>query len=124
VSGGFSYDREPCDLVGNSAQGLTLDSKVASVYAQVTHRLAPNLFGNLNGQYQHNTYSGGAYNGEVEQFYTFGANLQYRFNNYFSSQIGYNYDRLDSGISTPASGGIGSRSFDRNRVYVGVTASY
>jgi hypothetical protein len=42
--------------------------------------------------------------------------FEYRFTQYFSAHAGYNYDRLESKD-------IG-RTFDRNRVYVGVTATY
>ncbi len=119
AAAGFTYDREPTDLVGVQGSGLTLDSETAAVFATLNHRLMPNFYGNLNGQYQHSTYNGGAYNNQVDEFYTFGANLEYRFSNYVASQVGYNYDRLDSAIT----GGSG-RSFDRNRVYIGVTASY
>jgi hypothetical protein len=49
-------------------------------------------------------------------FFLFGADLEYRFNEHFSTHAGYNYDRLDSDV--------GGRSFTRNRVYIGVTASY
>jgi hypothetical protein len=46
-----------------------------------------------------------------------GLNLAYRFNQYFSTEVGYNYDRL---VTSSAING----TFDRNRVYIGVTASY
>jgi len=45
-----------------------------------------------------------------------GLNLEYRFNPHLSAEAGYNYDRLDSDLQT--------RGFDRNRVYIGVKASY
>jgi hypothetical protein len=49
-------------------------------------------------------------------FYLLGLNLEYRFNSNFSADVGYNYDRLESDL--------GGRSFDRNRVYLGITATY
>jgi len=48
--------------------------------------------------------------------YSAGANLTYLINKYFSADAGYNYDRLRSDI--PGAG------YERNRFYVGVTATY
>jgi outer membrane scaffolding protein for murein synthesis (MipA/OmpV family) len=43
-------------------------------------------------------------------------NLEYRFNPNWSTEVGYNFDRLDSDLR--------DRSFTRNRVYAGVRATY
>jgi hypothetical protein len=118
VEGGFTHDRAPTDLVGNGSNGITMDSETSAVYATINHRLAPNVYGNLTGQFQNSDYNGGEFNGTTERFYTFGASLEYRVNNYFSTQVGYNFDRLESDV--PAL----SRTFDRNRVFLGFTASY
>jgi hypothetical protein len=45
-----------------------------------------------------------------------GLNLQYRFTPNFSAEVGYNYDDLHSDLP--------GRTYDRNRIYVGVTGSY
>jgi len=42
--------------------------------------------------------------------------LQYRINQYWSTDLGYNFDHLDSDVV--------HTSFTRNRVYAGVTASF
>jgi hypothetical protein len=116
VEGGFTHDRAATDLVGNGISGLTLDSETSCLFLSVRNRLAPNLYGSLTGDFQNSAYNGGEFNSVSEQFYTFGANLEYRVSNYLATQLGYNYDRLESEIA--------GRSFDRNRVYLGVTASY
>jgi hypothetical protein len=119
VEAGFTHDREATDLVGNggaNGTSLTMDSETSALYATVNHRLFPNIYGSLTGQFQDSEYSGGQYNSETDRFYTMGANLEYRVSNYLSTQLGYNYDRLESDIR--------DRSFDRNRVYLGFTASY
>jgi hypothetical protein len=54
--------------------------------------------------------------GDVDNYYGFGANLTYQINQYWSTEGGYNFDRLDS--DQPV------RSFSRNRVYVGVRATF
>jgi hypothetical protein len=45
----------------------------------------------------------------------FGADAEYRFNQYLSAHVGYSYDNLGSELG---------RHFDRNRVYFGITATY
>jgi hypothetical protein len=118
VEGGFTHDRAATDLVGNGlgTGNLTLDSETSALYATVNHRLMPNLYGSLTGQYQNSEYNGGQLANQTDNFYTMGVNLEYRVCNYLSTQLGYNYDRLESDIP--------NRSFDRNRVYLGFTASY
>ncbi len=118
---GFSYDRNPTDVVGlmgmgNNTASVTVDSAAAVVYANIVHRIMPNLFASVMGQFQNSLYNGGEYNGQSEQYYLAGVDLEYRFNQYFSAHTGYNYDRLVSNLN--------DRGFDRNRVYIGVTASY
>jgi len=73
------------------------------------------LYGSVVGQFQNSTLDGGPLNNISERYYLLGLNIEYRFNLHLSTHVGYNYDKLDSDAN---------RSFDRNRVYVGVTASY
>jgi len=118
VRGGVAYDRNASDLVGTGGAGnLVLDAESVVVFASVNHRFDPRLFGSLIAQFQNSTYNGGFADSENEQYYLVGLDLEYKFNAYFSGHIGYNYDRLDS----PSALG---RKFDRNRVYIGLTASY
>lgn len=117
IEAGFSYDRSPTDVVGLSSGGsFALDAEAAVFYANLRHRLLPMLYGSLMGQFQNNIYNGGAFNNETDQYYLLGLELEYRFTPNFSAHLGYDYDKLDSSIN--------GRAFDRNRVYIGVTASY
>ena len=68
------------------------------------------------GQYQRSTFNNGALDGEVENFLLLGLNFEYRFNPNWATELGYNFDRLDSDVTF--------RTFTRNRVYVGVRATY
>jgi hypothetical protein len=98
---------------------LTLDQESAVVYGNIDHRIVPRLYGNLNAQFQNSVFNGGAYDGKSEQYYIVGVGLQYRFDPlgdfHLSADAGYNYVKVDSDIG---------RGYDRNRVYIGVTASY
>jgi hypothetical protein len=114
---GFVYDYTPSDLFSaNSAGDLTLNAQSATVFASLNHRITPKLYGNILAQYQNSTYYGGTYDSEADNYYLVGLSLQYRFTPNFSAEVGYNYDDLHSDIA--------NRSYDRNRVYVGVTGSY
>ena len=118
VMGGFSYDRNATDVVGaGGANTLTVDAESAVVFLTVNHAITPNFFGTLLGQFQNSKYHGGTFNNSDEQYYLLGLDFEYRFNPYFSAHVGYNYDRLESNS-------LLNRTFDRNRVYIGVTATY
>jgi len=118
VSGGVSYERSATDLIGFNGASFTTDADTAAVYLAINHKIASKLYGNLTGQFQYNTYNSGSFGDQDEQYYLLGANLEYRFNQYFSANAGYNYDRLESGLKNF------DRSYDRNRVYIGFTARY
>jgi len=86
VEGGFSYDRNATDVVGAGLPNTTtVDAESAVVYASVNHAFTPHLIGSLLGQFQNSHYHGGTYNNEDEQYYLLGLNLEYRFNQYFST---------------------------------------
>jgi Putative beta-barrel porin 2 len=112
---GFSYDRNATDIATLLGDSLTLDQESAVLYANVKHRILPKVYGSLMGQFQDSTFNGGSVDGKSERFYLVGLDLQYQFNQNLSADIGYNYDKLDSDLG---------RSFDRNRVYIGLTAKY
>jgi hypothetical protein len=116
VTFGSSYNRNPTDVIGlGGNNNITLDAESQVVFLNVHHRITPNLFGTLLGQFQNSKYYGGTYDDKKEQFYVLGVDMEYRFNQYLSSHVGYNYDNLGSEIG---------RHYDRNRVYLGVTATY
>ena len=93
----------------------TLDKEATLVYAQLTHKVGK-LTGSLLAQYQKGEFNGGALDGQSEDFFLAGANLSYEINQFLSADIGYNFDRLDSDLL--------NRDYSRNRVYIGIRASY
>lgn len=94
----------------------SLDSEILTMYASVTHQFTAKLKGSLIGQYQLSSFNQGPYDGENDNYYGVGANLGYQFNQYFGADLGYNYDQIDSDVD--------GRGYSRNRVYLGVRASY
>lgn len=116
---GVTHSRSASDLIGTATGAdYVHDSESTAVYGSVTHRIMPRLYGSLLGTFQYSTFNGGGsqFDDQSDKFYLLGLNLEYRFNQHFSAHTGYNYDRLDSEIP--------GRDFSRNRVYVGVTATY
>jgi hypothetical protein len=112
---GFSYDRTATDIIAPFGSSLTLDQEAAVLFANINHRLFPKVYGTLTAQVQDATFNGGTFNNKSEQYYLIGLNFQYRINPNLSTDIGYNYDKVQSDIG---------RTYDRNRVYIGLTASY
>ena len=121
VEAGIVHQRSATDAMGlgvPSASGdFVHDASSTTAYASIRHRIMPNLYGSLMGTIQNSEFNGGTgFDGQSDMFYLLGLNFEYRFNPHLSAHVGYNYDRLDSDL--------GSRSFTRNRAYVGVTAAY
>jgi long-subunit fatty acid transport protein len=118
LQAGLSYDYSSSSVFSvNNAGDLTLNAQSTSVFASLNHRILPKLYGSIVAQFQNSTYYGGTVDGEAQQYYLIGLNLQYRFTPNFSADVGYNYDNVQSGVSL-------QQGYDRNRVYVGVTGSY
>lgn len=115
---GFTHDVNATDLSITPTSGhFTADEESSTVYGSLNHRILPKLYGSLLAQFQDSQLNGGSLNNQTEDYYTLGANLEYRFTPNFSTHVGYNYDNLQSVSEV-------SRTYTRNRVYIGVTASY
>ncbi len=107
-----------------ATDGAALDQENTTVYGSVSYRVLPPLIASLLGQYQFNTFEKGqpsqvagvTFKDKSENFWLVGLNLTYEINRFLAAEAGYNYDRLDSDV--------GFRSFTRNRVYVGLRATY
>jgi hypothetical protein len=117
VQFGAKHERQATDIIGNTLAGLTLDQEATSIYASLSHQITAKLTGSLLGQYQHSTFESGDpfVDGASEDFFIAGVNLAYRINPNFLAEAGYNYDKLNSDFP---------RSFTRNRVYIGIRATY
>jgi hypothetical protein len=116
VTAGFSYDLNATDAFSVQGDSITQNEESAVFYASVNHRITPKLFGSILFTFQDSTFNGGSLDGEAERYYLVGLNLKYHFTPHFSAEAGYNYDLVDSDVPL--------RGYDRNRVYIGVTAAY
>jgi hypothetical protein len=118
---GLSHDRSATDAISTQGGSVTSDQEATTVYGSITQRLLPDLFGTLMGQFQNSTFNGGQFDSQSEQYYLLSAALEYHINRHISTSVSYHYDRLES--SDLAHLGV-SRTFDRNRFYVGATITY
>lgn len=95
----------------------TLDAESTAVYGQWSHKLTPQMTASLLGQFQSSAFNRGLDNNKAENLLMAGVNLSYEvIKNRLSTEVGYNFDRLDSDLT--------GRSYSRNRCYIGIRASY
>lgn len=121
---GVKHERNRHDLAYDHAvvanlNDPILDQEQTVVYASVNHQLTAKLNASLVGHYLNGTYEGGGHvDGKNDEYWAFGLSLDYAINPYLAAEAGYNFDDYESGVSPQF------RSYDRNRVYVGLRASY
>jgi hypothetical protein len=106
-------------FVGNTPN---LDAESTSVYGSVSHRIFGGLIATALASYQHSTYDLDQGDEFSDDYFLFGINLTYEINKFFAVEAGYNFDYLDSELDDGSAQDF--RSFDRNRVYVGVRGTY
>jgi len=114
---GFTQDQNATDISQvDSGGNLTESQESSTLYMDINHHITQKLLGSVVMNYSYSTYISGGSGYGADTDFSLGLNLNYMINNHFSCEAGYNYDNLDSGIS--------NRGYDRNRVYLGVTANY
>jgi len=99
-----------------------LDAESTGVYGSVSHRFMGSFVASAIAQYQHSSYGDATAVDTSEDYFSAGLNLTYEINKFLSTEIGYNYDRLSSDVSSVAANQ--NRSFTRNRVYIGIRGTY
>jgi hypothetical protein len=114
---GLTHTRNATDQVAENAAGkLTLDQESTLVYGSINHQLTSKLVANAMASFQDSDYHGGLYDGQSDDYYTLGLSLKCNFTRNFSAEGGYNFDDYVSGIP--------GQAYTRNRVYMGVTATF
>ncbi len=113
---GVRHSRQSTDVAFFNASNPTLDQEATTIYGQVSHQILPRLSGSLLAQYQMADFQAGGADGRSDNFFLAGINLSYEINQFLAAEAGYNFDDLDSDIP--------NRGFSRNRVYLGIRASY
>ena len=117
---GVSHGQSATDQVRPAADGsITQYQHFTTVYGDINHRFSEKLIGTLIGRFSYSSFEGGeaaSGNATPDYDYNVGLNFTYQFSRHFSADGGYNFDDLISGLT--------GRGYVRNRVYLGLTASY
>jgi hypothetical protein len=99
-----------------------LDSQSTSVYASISHRIYGGFIASAIASYQHSTYDVDRGDEFADDYFMAGLNLTYEINKFLALEAGYNFDNLDSELDDNSAQDF--RSFQRNRVYVGIRGTY
>jgi hypothetical protein len=115
---GFSHVRNATDQIDlNTGNGsIALDQESSVIYGSINQQITPKLAGSFIWDLQNATYNGGLYNNVSDLEFSCGVNFSYAFSLHFSGEVGYNFDNVTSDVP--------GLSYTRNRVYVGLTATY
>jgi hypothetical protein len=114
---GVTQSRNATDTIQIDSQGhITLDQETTVAYGSINHALTSKLMASAVGHFQYSIYNDGLYNNQTAEFYNLGLNLSYAFNRNFSADLGYNFDWYTTIVP--------GQDYTRNRVYLGVTATY
>jgi hypothetical protein len=114
---GFLHEQNAASISAQGSNGNITQGQQSSIFsASIEHQITAKLSGSLIGSFQDSRYYQGAYNNNSDLIYAFSANLTYAFNQHFSTELGYNFDDVQSNIP--------GNAYSRNRVYLGVTAAY
>jgi hypothetical protein len=115
---GFKQIHNATDQFSVDSNGnITSDTESSIVYLDITHAITSKLIAKLDAQYQYAAYEGGTLSSSSSSIYSVGLDLSYKFTQHLSADLGYNYDRTDASNSS-------GYSYDRNQVFLGMTASY
>jgi hypothetical protein len=118
LQAGISLMQSPIDAFSPQGQSYVLNAQSLVVYGAWVHEILPRLYSNVNGSFQQSQYNGGSVDGENTFYYRVGLSLAYEISKYISASVGYNWDQSD------APSQLAYQSYNRNRVYLGVTAAY
>ncbi len=124
LNGGLRHQLNATDAlyptVTDTSTSIVQNQESTLLYAVVAHNLTPALRVSANGQYQNAVFKGGSFDKKSEDFYSVGLSLSYALNSYLSAEASYFYDKL----ATESDSALSSRGYSRNRVFLGIRASY
>jgi hypothetical protein len=114
---GFLHSFNQTDTIRPDATGkVTSSQETSTIYAMVNHQITSKLVGSASAHYQDSQFQGGFYDSQSDQLLLLGLNLEYSITPHFAVEAGYNFDDLSSDGA--------HAGYDRNRIYLGVTASF
>jgi hypothetical protein len=132
VDAGLSYVYAPGSSVSAGVRhslnatdvDVALDQESTVFYARWSHAITAKLKGSVLGQFQSSDFNGGKYDGQTENFWTVGGELSYSVTTHIALTATYYYDKLDSDLNFGTLAVPYNRGYGRNRVFLGVRASF
>ncbi len=117
---GANVGKYPSDAAVTS-RNVTLDQTAMNIGLSVAHRISARLTGSAQLQYQHAIFNGGVegIDGRADDYYSFSLGVDYKIRESLWANIGYSHTRLVSGRAFAE-----LIDFSRNRIFMGVRASY
>jgi len=117
ATAGVRHSITSTDVVNfNAANDPLLSQETTLFYVRWNHAFTGRLRGGILGQFQNSEFIGGASNGTSENYWTVGVNASYSLTSNVALEAAYYHDRLDSDLN--------ARDYNRNRVTLGVKASF
>lgn len=117
---GMRYARNATDVDVIATPLSVYDQLSILVYGSVNHAITAKLKGSVIAMYQNSEFigvnEGSSLDGQHEDFISVGLTLTYAFTRYLSGEASYFYDHLGSAIDF--------RTYNRNRVFLGVRMNY
>ena len=115
---GVRHQRNATDVTLNFSGDIVQDQESTGVYGTLRHQITGKLGAHLTAQYQDSQFHGGGptIDGKSETFFTIGGGLDYQISANLSAEASYSYDDLTSNLL--------ARGYTRNRVFLGIRASY
>jgi hypothetical protein len=111
---GVNVVRIPVDISTPGSDGeVTRDGLATAVFGSLSHQFGARLSGSLGVNLQHVVYNGGQLDGESYDFLSVSSRLDYKLRENLFAELGYDW-----------SGYEGTYKFTRNRVYLGIRATY
>jgi len=113
---GLNVQRIPADVGIGSDGELTLDSLAGTFYTSINHRFTYHFSGAVYLSYQKTIYNGGIYDGKSSDYLTIDSRVDYKLRENLFLDLGYVWYLFASTVP--------SSDFRRNRVYLGIRATY
>ena len=114
---GIRHDRAQTDVaVTGGNANPTLDAENTTLYGTLSHAFTARLQGDITARYRLSQFEDGAADNSRESYAIIGTSLEYAINPFLTAEAGYSFTRLDSDLA--------NRSFSRNRVFIGLRATY
>jgi hypothetical protein len=111
-----AVDRSATDAAVGASEELTLDTLNTVASLSFDHRFSYRFSGALSLSYLHSIYNGGSFDSLTADYFTMDSRISYKLREYVFLDLGYTWNSYSSNRE--------GLDFTRNRVYLGIRATY